>query len=105
MNAYSYVPEQSVAVPGEPPDNKTVVRAAGASTSSRSTRDGYVMDPKAMMNALQSAEDSGGGLLAIVYCILWPALIVVDVMAMMKALKGERWRIPVVTVVAEKFLK
>ena len=46
-----------------------------------------------------------GGLLGFLACIAWPALIVVDIMACMKALKGERWRIPVVTDIAEKFLK
>lgn len=36
-------------------------------TSSRSARDGYVMDPKALMEAIESAERSGGGLAAIVH--------------------------------------
>lgn len=40
-------------------------------------------------------------------CIIGPlgsiALIVVDIMAMVKALNGERWRIPVVTKIAEMF--
>ncbi|MBS2020864.1 MAG: M67 family metallopeptidase [Deltaproteobacteria bacterium] len=39
----------------------------GRRTSSRSGRDGYVMDPKAMMRALNDAEDSGGRLAAIVH--------------------------------------
>lgn len=36
-------------------------------------------------------------------CLLVPAFIVVCVMAMMKALKGERWHIPGVTDIATKF--
>ncbi|PZR16040.1 MAG: hypothetical protein DI536_07015 [Archangium gephyra] len=36
-------------------------------------------------------------------CILWPALFVIDVLAIMKALKGERWNIPVVSDLATKF--
>jgi uncharacterized membrane protein len=39
----------------------------------------------------------------LITCLLWPALLVVDVMAIMKALKGERWNIPVVTDLASKF--
>lgn len=39
----------------------------------------------------------------LVTCLLWPALLVVDVMAIMKALKGERWNIPVVSDLATKF--
>jgi uncharacterized membrane protein len=35
-------------------------------------------------------------------CGLWVAYLVVDVMAMIKALNGERWRIPVVTDLSEK---
>lgn len=35
-------------------------------------------------------------------CLAWPALLVVDILAMVKALKGERWRIPLVTDIAEK---
>ncbi len=35
-------------------------------------------------------------------CSLWVAFLVVDVMAMIKALGGERWRIPVVTDISEK---
>ncbi len=42
-------------------------------------------------------------LVNLVTCVLWPALLVVDVMAIMKALKGERWNIPVVTDLASKF--
>jgi len=36
-------------------------------------------------------------------CLLGPALLVVDIMAMIKALNGERWRIPGVSDIAEKF--
>ncbi len=39
----------------------------------------------------------------LVTCLLWPALLVVDVLAIMKALKGERWNIPVVSDIAAKF--
>jgi uncharacterized membrane protein len=38
----------------------------------------------------------------IVGCLLWVSLLVVDVMSMVKALNGERWRIPVVTDISEK---
>ena len=38
--------------------------AAGAATSTRTVRDGYVMDPKGLMDALASAEEKGGGLRA-----------------------------------------
>ena len=41
--------------------------AAGSQTSSRSAKDGYVMEPKALMFALSAAEDEGGGLQAIVH--------------------------------------
>ena len=41
--------------------------AAGSNTSSRTLRDGYVMDPKAMMAALQSADDAGESLAVIVH--------------------------------------
>ena len=41
--------------------------AQGAATSARNLRDGYVMDPKALMAALESAEASGGGLRAVVH--------------------------------------
>jgi fumarate reductase subunit D len=54
----------------------------------------------------------GGWLLSIVLgflpvvnlltCVLGPAVLVVDIIAMIKALGGERWRIPVVTDLAEK---
>lgn len=40
--------------------------------------------------------------LGVVTCLLGPALLVVDIVAMMRALKGERWRIPVVSDLAEK---
>jgi uncharacterized membrane protein len=36
-------------------------------------------------------------------CLLGPALFVLDIIAIMKALKGERWAIPVVTDLAAKF--
>jgi len=40
---------------------------AAAGNSRRSARDGYVMDPKALLAALSEAEQGGGGLLAIVH--------------------------------------
>lgn len=42
-------------------------------------------------------------IVGLVTCLLGPALLVVDIMAIMKALKGERWRIPVVVDLADKF--
>ena len=46
-------------------------------------------------------------LLPVVGCFLWPletlAFAVLTVMAITKALRGERWRIPAVTDIAEKF--
>jgi uncharacterized membrane protein len=45
-------------------------------------------------------------LLPVVGCFLWPletiAFVAVTVLAITKALRGERWRIPVITDVAEK---
>jgi proteasome lid subunit RPN8/RPN11 len=41
--------------------------AAAAPTSARSARDGYVMDPRALMAAIEEAEQAGGGLLTIVH--------------------------------------
>lgn len=41
-----------------------------------------------------------GGLFA---CAAYVALLVVDIMAMVKSLRGERWRIPVVSDLADKF--
>lgn len=41
-----------------------------------------------------------GGLLS---CVLWPGLLVIDLIAMIKSLRGERWRIPVVSDLSEKF--
>jgi proteasome lid subunit RPN8/RPN11 len=41
--------------------------AEGAVTSQRSQRDGYVMDPKALLDALEAAEQAGGRLWAIVH--------------------------------------
>jgi uncharacterized membrane protein len=38
----------------------------------------------------------------IVGCALWVTLLVVDIMSMVKALNGERWRIPVLTDISEK---
>jgi uncharacterized membrane protein len=38
----------------------------------------------------------------IVGCVLWVSLLVVDIMSMVKALNGERWRIPVITDISEK---
>jgi proteasome lid subunit RPN8/RPN11 len=40
---------------------------AAGPTSSRSIRDGYVMDPKALMAALDEADRAGGSLRAIVH--------------------------------------
>jgi len=39
----------------------------GAATSGRGQRDGYVMDPKALLHALEPAERAGGSLWAIVH--------------------------------------
>ena len=41
--------------------------AAGAATSARSQRDGYVMDPKELLSALEASERTGGSLWAIVH--------------------------------------
>ncbi|MGZ6123730.1 MAG: Mov34/MPN/PAD-1 family protein [Myxococcales bacterium] len=41
--------------------------AAGAATSGRSARDGYVMEPKALLQALEATEQAGGRLWAIVH--------------------------------------
>lgn len=41
--------------------------AAGAATSARSARDGYVMDPKALLEALEATDQAGGRLWAIVH--------------------------------------
>ncbi len=41
--------------------------ADGTATSQRSQRDGYVMDPKALLDALEGAEKAGGHLWAIVH--------------------------------------
>lgn len=40
--------------------------------------------------------------LGIIGCLLWPAFLAVNIIAIVKALRGERWRIPVVTDLAEK---
>jgi uncharacterized membrane protein len=42
-------------------------------------------------------------ILQVLACVAWPLLIVVDVVAMVKALGGARWRIPGATELAEKF--
>jgi len=39
----------------------------GAGTSTRTARDGYVMDPKQLLSTLQAAEEQGGSLWAIVH--------------------------------------
>jgi proteasome lid subunit RPN8/RPN11 len=41
--------------------------AQGKQTSARSQRDGYVMEPKALLSALEQTERSGGSLWAIVH--------------------------------------
>ena len=41
--------------------------SAAQGTSERTVRDGYVMDPKGLMAALDEAERAGGGLAAIVH--------------------------------------
>jgi fumarate reductase subunit D len=43
------------------------------------------------------------GPLAYLNCMLWPGLLVMAVMAMLKAFAGQRWRIPVVADLSEKF--
>ena len=40
--------------------------------------------------------------IGLITCLLAPALMVIDILAMVKALNGERYRIPVVTDLAEK---
>ena len=51
--------------------------AVGSQTSTRSGKDGYVMEPKALLAALGAAEDEGGGLRAIV-----PTLMVIPLVFM-----------------------
>ena len=41
--------------------------------------------------------------IGLISCLLGLALLVVDIMAMVKALGGERWRIPVISDLADKF--
>jgi uncharacterized membrane protein len=41
-------------------------------------------------------------LIQVLACVAWPALIVLDVMGMVKALRGIRWRIPGVSDLADK---
>lgn len=43
------------------------------------------------------------GIFAPIACLAFPALLVVDVVAMAKSLQGQRWRIPGVSDLAEKF--
>ena len=43
------------------------------------------------------------GPLALLNCALWPAMLVCAVMSVMKAFQGQRWRIPLVADLAEKF--
>lgn len=42
-------------------------------------------------------------IVGLVTCLLGPGLLVVDILAIMKALKGERWRIPLAADLADKF--
>ena len=45
-----------------------IANVAGASeTSTRSVRDGYVMEPRALLAALEAADEEGGRLVAIVH--------------------------------------
>jgi uncharacterized membrane protein len=39
----------------------------------------------------------------LITCLLGPALLVVNILGIVKALKGERWQIPVVSDLATKF--
>jgi cation:H+ antiporter len=53
-------------------------------------------------------EGTALGTLLMPYCsglgnLIFVALMVVDVIAIMKALKGERWNIPLITDLASKF--
>jgi uncharacterized membrane protein len=41
--------------------------------------------------------------LGYVNCFLWPGMAVVAIMSIIKAFEGQRWRIPVVADLAEKF--
>ncbi|MBL8949952.1 MAG: DUF4870 domain-containing protein [Myxococcaceae bacterium] len=38
-----------------------------------------------------------------VLCLLWPAMFVMAVMGILKAFQGQRWRIPFVADLSEKF--
>jgi uncharacterized membrane protein len=38
-------------------------------------------------------------------CMLWPGMVVMAIMAIVKAFEGLRWRIPVVADLSEKFLR
>jgi uncharacterized membrane protein len=42
-------------------------------------------------------------LVGLITCLLGPGLVVVDILAIMKALKGERWRVPLAADLADKF--
>jgi fumarate reductase subunit D len=42
-------------------------------------------------------------ILPFLFCVAVPLLVIVDVVAMVKALRGTRWRIPGVSDLAEKF--
>jgi fumarate reductase subunit D len=43
------------------------------------------------------------GPLVYLNCAIWPALFVAAVMSILKAFEGQRWRIPVVADLSEKF--
>jgi uncharacterized membrane protein len=43
------------------------------------------------------------GPLALIDCMLWPAMFIAAVMSILKAFQGQRWRIPVVADLSEKF--
>jgi len=42
-------------------------------------------------------------MVGLISCLAAPALIVLEIMGIVKSLKGERWRIPVVADLADKF--
>lgn len=41
--------------------------------------------------------------LGFINCVLWPAMAVVAIMSVLKAFEGQRWRIPLVADLSEKF--
>jgi len=43
------------------------------------------------------------GPLAYLNCLLWPAMFVMAIMGIVKAMQGQRWRIPLVADLSEKF--